>query len=150
MSRFLFTVWPFTGHLHPALAMAEELSSRGHEIAFYSGADVQALAVRAGYEYFPFRNIDEEHSKSLLKAMSSIRNGAMSSISQQMADLELILATWQPDVIVCDMMMWAPIFVVHELYHIPVASWSIPVGSLVFRPDQPPPLRSHRPCRWWR
>lgn len=140
MARFLFTIWPFTGHLHPARAMAEELAARGHEIAFYSGAGMRAVAAREGYTYFPLHHIDEKQITYLLEATARMRTGAMGSISQQMEDLKPILTTWQPDVIVCDMLMWAPIFILRELYHIPVASWSIPIASLVFGPDEPPPL----------
>src|SRR5689334_3497995 len=120
--------------------MAEELAARGHEIAFYSGAEMCAIAAREGYAYFPLHHINEEQITYLLEATSRMRTGVMGSIAQQMEDLEPILATWRPDVIVCDMLLWAPIFILHDLYHIPVASWSIPIASLAFGPDEPSPL----------
>ena len=34
MARILFTVPPLTGHLNPALAVADALERQGHEIAW--------------------------------------------------------------------------------------------------------------------
>ena len=41
---FLFTLWPFTGHLLPQLRIALALRERGHEVAFYSGERARATA----------------------------------------------------------------------------------------------------------
>ena len=38
MSRFLITTMPATGHVMPMLPLARELSARGHELHWYTGA----------------------------------------------------------------------------------------------------------------
>ena len=34
MSRFLFTCWPFVGHVFPQMAIATALRRHGHEVLF--------------------------------------------------------------------------------------------------------------------
>ncbi|MFB3827334.1 MAG: glycosyltransferase [Bryobacteraceae bacterium] len=55
--RFLFTVWPFSGHVHPCIGVARKLAARGHEVAFYTGAlDPDPVRVE-GFPRFPFRRL---------------------------------------------------------------------------------------------
>ena len=54
MARFLLTVWPFTGHVYPNIALAHALRARGHEVAFYTGALVRPTVEQEGFAYFPF------------------------------------------------------------------------------------------------
>lgn len=42
MKRFLFVVPPLRGHVNPTIAIAEELSSRGHDVAWCAQADLTA------------------------------------------------------------------------------------------------------------
>ena len=48
MSRFLITLWPFTGHLLPQMSIAVALRERGHEVAFYSGEAVRETVEAEG------------------------------------------------------------------------------------------------------
>jgi MGT family glycosyltransferase len=59
MSRFLFTVWPYPGHLNPTLAVARALVARGHEAAFYTGAVAGDDVTREGWTCFPFVHLRE-------------------------------------------------------------------------------------------
>src|ERR1700757_3115770 len=59
MSRFLFTVWPFVGHVNPFLSVAKALQARGHDVAFYTGQDARARIEDEGFEVFSLRRIDE-------------------------------------------------------------------------------------------
>jgi MGT family glycosyltransferase len=43
VSRFLFAVPPFTGHVNPTIAVGAKLASRGHEVAWVGHAEVAAL-----------------------------------------------------------------------------------------------------------
>lgn len=52
--KFLFTVWPYFGHVHPCLAVARALRARGHEVAFYTGAAMRGVVQDAGFKCFPF------------------------------------------------------------------------------------------------
>ena len=66
MARFLFTVWPFAGHVHPAVAIAHALRARGHEIAFYTGTAVRPTVEGEGFHFFPFEKVDEEEVTHLV------------------------------------------------------------------------------------
>ena len=57
MSRFLFTAWPFSGHIHPCLRVAAALRERGHSVAFYTGAAYRSQIEQQGFECFPFANV---------------------------------------------------------------------------------------------
>lgn len=57
MARFLFTVWPFPGHLYPNIAIAHALRARGHEVAFYTGSMAQAVVAGEAFTYFPFQQV---------------------------------------------------------------------------------------------
>ena len=46
MSRFLFVVPPFAGHINPVLAVADELTRHGHEVAWAGHRDPSAIADR--------------------------------------------------------------------------------------------------------
>lgn len=59
MSRFLFTVWPYPGHLNPTLAVARALVARGHEAAFYTGAVAGDQVAREDWTCFPFARLRE-------------------------------------------------------------------------------------------
>jgi MGT family glycosyltransferase len=139
VAKVLITVWPFTGHLHPNLAVADALRRRGHEVAFYTGASARALVEGEGFACFPFRAVDEaivnrlalsEHGilsarrqpwrmKALWKAW------VLDTVPQQIADLETVLDAWSPDALVCDPTLWGPFLVLAEARHIPVAVFGL-------------------------
>ena len=52
MATFLFTVWPFQGHVHPDIAIAHGLRERGHEAAFYTGCSARAALEVEGFRRF--------------------------------------------------------------------------------------------------
>jgi MGT family glycosyltransferase len=55
-----------------------------------------------------------------------------------MADLEPLIAKWRPDVLVTDLSLWAPIVILWEKAHLPVALSSTFMGPLIPGPDAPP------------
>src|SRR5688572_13581699 len=58
MSRFLFCVWPYPGHMHPCMAVALALSQRGHTAAFYTGDRYRTAVEREGFECLPFELLE--------------------------------------------------------------------------------------------
>jgi len=68
MAKFLFTVWPFPGHVHPNLAIAHALCERGHEAAFYTGGSARASLEAEGLRCFPFRQVDEARVEAIVLA----------------------------------------------------------------------------------
>ena len=163
MARFLFTAWPFPGHVNPNIAIAHALRERGHEVAFYTGAQGCNVADREGFRCFPFEQIDEarlyrimfSHRRSVppwrhpSRLVTVLREWLLETIPQQVADLQAVMAAWQPDVVVSDVTFWAPFLVLHETCHIPVAVSSFVPGCMVPGPDAPPwGLGLPRPRNW--
>ena len=152
MTKFLFTVWPFLGCVHPGIAVAHALSAHGHEVAFYTGASAHAPVRKEGFVHFPFRPFLERQVESLVLSRDAIgvnwrrpwklrprlRAFFLDTVPQQLADLDAIIAEWAPDVIVCDPAMWGPFLILHETQHVPVALLSYVCGCMLPGPDAPP------------
>jgi MGT family glycosyltransferase len=163
MARFLFTVWPFPGHFYPDIAIAHALRERGHQSAFYTGARACRVVEDEGFLCFPFKHVEEEHLyrimfsrqrgslewKGLFQFGVTLREWLLGTIPQQVKDLEVVLAHWRPDVIVCDPTMWSPILIFHQMRRVPVAVSSFIPACLLPGPDAPPfGLGLPRPRDW--
>ena len=72
MAKFLFTVWPFPGHIHPNVAIAHALGERGHEAAFYTGGSIAASLEGEGFRCFPFRQLDEARVEAIVLALDAL------------------------------------------------------------------------------
>src|SRR4029077_16167506 len=70
-AKFLFTVWPFAGHVAPNVAIAPALAGRGHETAFYTGASIAASLEGEGFRCFPFRQVDEARVEAIVLALDA-------------------------------------------------------------------------------
>ena len=151
-SRFLFTCWPFVGHVYSQVRIAASLRQRGHEVAFYTHAKMGTLLEDEGFSVLPFRNVDERRWERVHAAERQMPPGArmtrlgvrafqewlVDSIPEQIADLQPILESWRPDAIVTDLSMWGPILVLWETTRIPVALSSTMLGAMIPGPDAPP------------
>ncbi|MGA2011002.1 MAG: glycosyltransferase [Solirubrobacteraceae bacterium] len=150
--RFLITLWPFTGHLLPQVAIAIALRERGHEVAFFSGEAVRERIESAGFEMFGFDRVNERRVFELVHAIDTgdrrtrpgggrllpaLREWLVDTIPDQVADLEPVLDRFRPDVIATDLSMWAPTVVLWETRRIPVALSSTFMGPLIPGPDAP-------------
>ena len=152
MGRFLFTLWPFPGHLHPSIAIAHALRTRGHDVSFYTGTKESGTIKGEGFGFFPFEAVDElyierlvfsqHHIPSLVKKpfrmISLYRTWLLDTVPDQVRDLEHICKKWHPTVIACDPTFWGPVLVVHESWSIPVAISSFLPGCMIPGPDAPP------------
>src|SRR5215212_1347710 len=124
MSRFLITCWPFVGHLYPQISVAHALRERGHEVAVYSHGSVRGIVDGEGFRFFPFEHVDAQryeriHAleadvpphqpkyKTLSVAMTAYRDMLAGSIPEMVADLQPIIRTWRPAVIITDPAAWA-------------------------------------------
>jgi len=151
--RFLFTLWPFTGHLLPQMSIAVALRERGHEVAFYSGDAVRSTVEAEGFEFFGFERVDQDRAFKNMRAIEStdaqgrgrgrgllriFRDWLVETIPDQLADLRGVLDRWRPDAIATDLSLWGPIVVLHESQPAPVALSSTFMGPLIPGPDAPP------------
>jgi MGT family glycosyltransferase len=148
MARLLFTVWPYPTHLHPFIALAREIRGHGHEVAFYSGGGALPILAREGFRCFPFQQVDwglvartVDDLISGRKRPSQMRrlwpNFLVETVAAQVTDLDAVLREWPADAIVCDIAMWAPILILKERNHIPVAAFSHVAHCILPGPDGP-------------
>ena len=151
MARFLFTLWPFPGHVHPNAAIAHALRNRGHEAAFYTGGSVRASLEAQGFPCFSFRHVDEARVEAIVLALDALslqwwkaprsktllREWLLETVEAQLKDLTAVLPLWWPDVIVCDPAMWGPLLVLHERVQIPLAIMSYVAACMLPGPDGP-------------
>jgi MGT family glycosyltransferase len=142
--RFLFTAWPFPGHVFPLIALAHALRRLGHESAFYTGRQSASFVGQEGFECFTFRHVDEEAVDRLMRGRAAepwrassipgtarlLRRWLLDTVPDQVKDLDVIVGSWRPDVIGADLALWAPILVLSETHAVPVAVCS----SILFYP----------------
>ena len=161
MARFLFTVWPYLGHIHPNLAVARALADRGHEPAFYTGSAARAAIESEGFRCFPFRRIDERRLEEIILGLDALsldwrkvrhrlallREWLLGTADGQIADVTELLPEFAPEVIVCDPAMWGPLLVLQETTRIPLAILSYVAACMLPGPEGPivgVPLRAPR------
>jgi MGT family glycosyltransferase len=151
LAKFLFTVWPFPGHVHPDVAIAHALGERGHETAFYTGKSARPTLEVEGFRCFPFWHVEEEHVEAIVLTLDALslqwwrarrrktllRQWLLETIEAQLQDLAAIVRGWRPDVLVCDPAMWGPLLVLQEIEQIPLAVMSCVAACMLPGADGP-------------
>lgn len=156
MAKFLFAVWPFPGHVNPAIAVAHALQAHGHHAAFYTGSSLRSVIEGESFAFFPFREVDEDRVRALAasddfayspcivdrlkrarRLPARFREWLLNTVPDQIKDLDPVLAEWRPDVLICDPAFWGPIIVLHEARRIPVAVMSILAACILPGRDAP-------------
>jgi MGT family glycosyltransferase len=151
MAKFLFTVWPFPGHVHPNVAIARALCERGHVAAFYTGASVRTSLEADALGCFPFEQVDETRVDAIVKELDALslqwwqvarrkallREWLLETIEPQVRDLDTVFSAWKPDVVVCDPALWAPLLVLRETKRVPLAIMSYVAACMLPGPEGP-------------
>ena len=153
MSRFLFTCWPFDGHVLPQLSIAGALRERGHEVAFYTGAGARDLRGSERFHLFRFERVDE---RAIARSVAALERSAgagrprlgdvqlllphwlVETIPDQVADLDRVIDEWRPDVIVSDLSLWGPIVILGEAHPDPGGALDDVHGPTRARPGRAP------------
>ena len=153
MSRYLFTVWPFVGHINPFISVAEALRDRGHSVAFYTSPRVRPLLEGEGFTVFPYEQLHEDKIWAVIQAaetraslgwhapgllLKAFRDWLAGTTPDQVADIRSIIERWSPDAIVTETAMWGPILVLSETERVPVAILTTLMGCLIPGTDAPP------------
>lgn len=153
MARFLFTCWPFVGHVNSQVSVAKALQARGHEVAFYTGESARGILEQEGLIVLPFQQVEEDRVWKCVKEVEvgapdgrqsarlvarAFREWLVDTIPGQVDDLHAIIDNWRPDALVTDLSMWGPILILWETTGIPVALSSTFMGPLIPGPDAPP------------
>jgi UDP:flavonoid glycosyltransferase YjiC (YdhE family) len=152
--RVLMTTLPGVGHLHPLVPLGLELQARGHAVLVASAASFQPkiaasglAGVAAGVDY---RMGDEEQLVPALAAARArgdrtflfTREVYAETVGKRMLpDVQRVVETWQPDVVVRDPVEFASCFVAEaagiphatgrENRFLPVAGWDAEAGDVL-------------------
>jgi MGT family glycosyltransferase len=128
------------------MAVAHALRQRGHEVAFYTGASALDSVRKQGFSCFPFRAVDDARVERAVRGLAarSWRPGRwrelmLGTIPEQLSDLNDVSKSWKPDTVLCDIAMWGPILVMHELKSVPVALLSHVATCLLPGAENPLP-----------
>ncbi|MGZ4706851.1 MAG: glycosyltransferase [Acidimicrobiales bacterium] len=116
MARILFTCRPLSGHFDPLLPLADAVRSAGHVVAFASGDPVVGRAREAGYEAFeagPPDSIRSEWAPRFPGFTDLVGDEqrrfffgeifANIELVPRAEDLEPVMTSWAPDVVLHEM-----------------------------------------------
>jgi MGT family glycosyltransferase len=120
MARILFTTIPIAGHVRPALPVARHLIAGGHEVTWYTGRKFEPLITGAGARFVPvtapldlpdgdvdvLHNMDDK-KPGLPGLKKVIHEIFVEPIPAYAADLEPLMESVRPDVVVADLCFMA-------------------------------------------
>lgn len=124
MARILITVPPLTGHINPALSVANELQKRGHEVRWAAhntltcsmlpdSAQVFDLPIAADF----MASLQEKSQK--VRGLASVQflyeDFCLPLAKASLAPLEQIVRDFQPEIMLCDHQMLAGALVARKL-----------------------------------
>lgn len=142
-SRILFTCRPLSGHFEPLLPLAVAARAAGHSVAFASGDPVLARAASAGFVVFkagPSESFRAEWAPRFPWFTTLVGDAqrrfflteifANLELAPRAVDLETIMSTWRPDLVVHEIAEFAAPMVATAL-GIPYAD--VGYGALISR-----------------
>src|SRR4051794_22980796 len=142
MSRFLIATMPADGHLSPLLPLARELTARGHDVFWHTGARYRAKVEATGAAYLPFidawdidaGNLDAQfpgraQTKGLARFKFDMREIFIKMVPDQIADLQRHIANVQPDLLVVEPSVAGAAQAVHQRCGLPWVTFGI--GALM-------------------
>src|SRR5687768_1254226 len=149
MTRYLFAVFPVSGHVNPGLPIARELVARGHDVRWYSTPRFRRAIENAGARYVPYYYamlLDEERldrmflrrpkKGGLAQLRWDMKNIFVEFIPGALRDLEAELEREPADVIVGDNAAGVA-EAVHARYDIAWAVYGISVLTMASRDTAP-------------
>jgi UDP:flavonoid glycosyltransferase YjiC (YdhE family) len=144
MSRFLIATMPADGHLSPLLPLARELTARGHDVFWHTGARYRAKVEATGAAHLPYvdawdvdaGNLDAQFpgraaTKGLERFKFDMREIFIKMVPDQIADLERHVANVQPDLLVVEPAVAAAATAIHDRCGLPWATFGI--GALMMQ-----------------
>src|ERR1700722_4984187 len=72
MSRFLFATMPATGHVAPKLPISRELTARGHDVHWYTGAAYKCQVQATGAVHHPIRSAEDFGGQTISQAFPEL------------------------------------------------------------------------------
>jgi UDP:flavonoid glycosyltransferase YjiC (YdhE family) len=112
MSSYLISTMPAAGHVHPAIPVATELVTRGHQVIWHTGAEYAADVRRTGATFVAARDTPsftdlpaeaDPGTTGAAEAVSALRKLLVDRMAGQLADYEGILAEHHVDAVLVDL-----------------------------------------------
>jgi len=120
--RVLFITIPEKGHLNPLIGIAQYIRSKGYTIAFYSQADISTQLSSAGIDCKTFKpkvsnsipsGFITKGADFALKIKNKewlrdwIKTLLIDLVPSQLMDIQAVIKQYDPQVVVCDPMVYA-------------------------------------------
>jgi zeaxanthin glucosyltransferase len=104
VARFLFVILPVTSHLNPALAIASELTGKGHQVAWCGPeSDLRPLVGASATVYPTGKRAYRQYAESGMAAARVLWDGYLIPVNRFIrAAVDRAVADEQPDVVVAD------------------------------------------------
>ncbi len=122
MARALFVVPPLTGHIYPALSVADALTQSGHQVAWAMQAGPQASELPAGTPLFPLQmqaaaapDLGPQGVRGIESVQGFYLDYAIPMARQCLESLLAAVQTFRPDILVVDHQMLAGALVARQL-----------------------------------
>jgi rhamnosyltransferase subunit B len=156
LSRILLSTWGSFGDLHPFLALAIALQSRGHCVLLTSNPLYQEKVEGEGIKFLPLRPDTPiaEESPELMARIMHPRTGTkavicdvmMPNLADTYTDLEMATKQFSPDLLITHSIVYAaPILA--EKYNIPFLSTAL--QPILFVSAYDPPVPPSLPNALW-
>ncbi|MGL5929516.1 MAG: glycosyltransferase, partial [Dermatophilaceae bacterium] len=149
MARYLMATLPITGHVHPGLPIVRELTSRGHEVRWYTGARFRRPVEAAGARFeamtdavdFDDLQLDRDFPgrvplRGVAKLRWDLKHIFLDAGPGQVSDLERIVESFAPDVVVHDV-AFVGVRLLHERRPVPYATYNPGVLAISSRDVAP-------------
>lgn len=136
MARILLTLLPLTGHLNPALALADALERRGHEVAWAVHVEEMGNRLPAGATIYSLDagRLRPAPASRQVRGLDSVRlffeDYAMPLTAQSLAPLEWAVRDFRPAAIATDYQMPAGAWVARQ-FRIPWVSLVTTTASIL-------------------
>ena len=137
MSKFLFVVPPFFGHINPSLSIGRTLLEKGHEVAWAGLTEIKAETIPSGGSFFILKESYQKNKEVIqdiiklqdkganLPALEALKLGLQDTYIPfakiMFEELAKLVDTYQPDVIINDCITFAGALVAH-VKNIPLAT----------------------------
>lgn len=120
MARIALFTFPAMGHIHPTLAVIEELTSRGHEVTATCSAAVAPLMETAGATPLVYDCVFGDYYTSTFsdESMLAVPSVSLEDAKSLAKAAEAYFADDVPDLVLYDMIAWAGRFYANK-YDVP-------------------------------
>lgn len=115
MANILFASVPFSGHVHPAIPIADALIKKGHKVKWYSGSSFKNSIESTGAEFYPFVEPPDFNDKNIrdifkgipennhaLQAIYYIKNIFFKPMNEYYRELKKINEDFKAKIIITD------------------------------------------------